>query len=274
MSLKGIIFFCVSFLSLCLAAQKSTLVANAGPYQKICSGAQVTLGGDSTAEKGQKPYTYSWMPAISVYYPDSSNPIASPTITTTYTVTVKDFLGDSAKGTITVYVYPYSLSVKPKDTTIKAGQTITLHAQVSAGDSIIYWSSGGSMYNQSTLNPDVFPVATTTYNVVAAFSHGCAIYDSVVVNVIPSNELVFYNSFTPNGDGANDYFYIGNIGLYPNNTLQIYNRYGQLIYNETGYNNDWKGTSLGTDVPCGTYFYILDTHDAPGKFHGEVTIIK
>jgi gliding motility-associated-like protein len=274
MSLKKNILVCISFFTLNIAAQ-TTFTVNAGEYQKICSGGKVILGGNPTAKGGQKPYSYVWTPTVSINYPDSSNPIASPTITTTYTVVVTDSIAKHKQSdTVTVYVYPYSLSVKPKDTTIKSGQTITLHAQVSSGDSIIYWSPGGSIYNQNTLNPDVFPSVTTEYTVVAAFDHGCAIYDSIIVHVIPSTELVFYNSFTPNGDGANDYFYIGNIGLYPNNTLQIYNRYGQLIYNETGYNNDWKGTCLGSDVPGGTYFYILDTHDTPGKFHGDVTIIR
>jgi len=272
MSFKRIIFFCFSFFAINLVAQKSSLIVNAGSYQKICPGTQVVLGGDSTAEKGQKPYTYLWKPTVSINYPDSANPIASPTITTTYTVTVKDFLGDSAKDTVTVYVYPYSLSAGP-GTTIKAGQTITLHGH-SLGYSTVYWSPPRNIDNANTLSPDVSPVSTTQYTIEASFPNNCFLYDTLTVHVIPSTELIFYNSFTPNGDGANDYFYIGNIGLYPNNTLQIYNRYGQLIYNETGYNNQWAGTSLGTDVPCGTYFYIIDTHDTPGKFHGEVTIIK
>ncbi|HEX7414068.1 MAG TPA: gliding motility-associated C-terminal domain-containing protein [Bacteroidia bacterium] len=268
---KKFILFCVCLLAGVLSAQ-AQLVVNAGTYKRICPGTQVVLGGNPTAHGGQKPYSYVWAPTTSLNYPDSANPIASPTTTTIYTVTVRDGVGGVAKDTVTIYVYPYYVYAG-RDTTIYEGQTITLHGQA-PGDSISWWSPNGSIYNQNTLNPDVFPTATTSYTLVAVFPHGCTYYTNLTVKVIPNSELYFYNSFSPNGDGANDYFYIGNISQYPNNTLEIYNRYGQKIYSVTGYNNDWTGSYLGTDLPSGTYFYILDTHEKPGKFKGEVNIIR
>ena len=250
---------------------KAQLSVVAGTYQKICPGASTPLGAKPSG--GKAPYTYSWTPSTSLNYPDSANPIAYPTSTTIYTVTIKDALGDIVTDTVTVYVYPYSLTVAPDSATILEGQTITIHAQA-PNDSAVYWSAIGNIYNANTLNPDVFPTGTTTYSLTVAFPHHCFLYSKVKITVIPNTKLYFYNSFTPNGDGANDYFYIGNIADFPNNTLEVYNRYGQKIFNETGYNNDWDGKYLGTELPCGTYFYILDTHDTPGKFKGEVTIIR
>ncbi len=273
MFLKGIILGCISFLAVSIAAQTTTFTINAGPYQKICPGTKVVLGGNPTAQGGGGGYQYMWHPGKSLNDSSIANPTASPTITTTYTVSVTDSARATKSATVTIYVYTYYASVKPQDTTIKEGQTITLHAQA-PGDSIVYWSPTASIYNQSTLNPDVFPSSTIQYTVAIVFPHGCTFYETVIVNVIPNSELYFYNSFTPNGDGANDFFYIGNISQYPNNTLDIYNRYGQKIFSETGYNNDWAGNYLGTELPCGTYFYILDTHDKPGKFRGEVSIIR
>lgn len=270
-SKKNILVYTFFLLSVfCTRAQP---VVDAGPYKTICPGGQVTIGGHPTASGGSKPYTYSWTPSASLNYPDSANPVAHPTATTHYTVFVKDLSGKTQQDTVTVYVYPYSLTVNPDSATIHQGQTITLHAQA-PNDSAVYWSATSNIYNANTLNPDVFPTATTTYSLTVAFPHHCFLYIKVKVTVLPSTELYFYNSFTPNGDGANDYFYIGNIGDYPNNTLEIYNRYGQKIFNETGYNNDWDGKYLGTDLPSGTYFYILDTHDTAGKFKGEINIIR
>ncbi|QFZ53650.1 T9SS type B sorting domain-containing protein [Oceanihabitans sp. IOP_32] len=80
--------------------------------------------------------------------------------------------------------------------------------------------------------------------------------------------LVTFNLFSPNGDGNNDTFIINCIENYPNNTLEVYNRWGNLVYRKTGYNNDWDGTSNGRSViraseklPVGTYYYVLDLGD-------------
>ncbi|MBU3123419.1 tandem-95 repeat protein, partial [Sinomicrobium sp. 2019215] len=78
--------------------------------------------------------------------------------------------------------------------------------------------------------------------------------------------LVVYNEFSPNGDGFNDTFVIDGIQLYPNNTIQVYNRYGNLVFKTSGYNNDWEGIAnksgaikKNDKLPVGTYFYVMDT---------------
>jgi gliding motility-associated-like protein/uncharacterized repeat protein (TIGR01451 family) len=77
--------------------------------------------------------------------------------------------------------------------------------------------------------------------------------------------LVVYNEFTPNNDGANDVFKIDCIENYPNNSLNVYNRYGALVYKQNHYNNDWDGIAnvsgainKGDKLPAGTYYYVLD----------------
>ncbi|MBA4410167.1 MAG: hypothetical protein C0397_12170, partial [Odoribacter sp.] len=68
---------------------------------------------------------------------------------------------------------------------------------------------------------------------------------------------------TPNGDGKNDTFYIVGIEFYPANRLTIYNRWGNVVYQKSGYQNEWDGYSNknkvgNTSLPVGTYFYVLD----------------
>jgi gliding motility-associated-like protein len=277
MFFKNSIIFCL-FLFVGRLSAQATYTVDAGSYKKICPGTQVKIGGNPTAQPSSGSYNYVWHPGKALYNYDSTkaNPIAQPNSTTVYTVYVKDNNNPGAEippKTVTVYVYPYYVNAGP-DVIIKAGQTITLHGQA-PGDSSVYWnSSNGAIYNPNTLNPDVFPGVTTIYSLAVNFPHGCILYDDVKVTVLPSAELVFYNSFSPNGDGANDVFYIGNLGLYPDNTLEIYNRYGQKVLTKNPYLNDWGGNYLGNDLPSGTYFYILDTHADAGKFRGEVNIIR
>ncbi|HEV7230726.1 MAG TPA: gliding motility-associated C-terminal domain-containing protein [Bacteroidia bacterium] len=84
--------------------------------------------------------------------------------------------------------------------------------------------------------------------------------------------------FTPNGDGINDTWFIGNTQYYPNLLVVVYNRWGQVIYQHKGLYEPWDGKSiLGLPVDDATYYYVIyedagDTHNGVSK--GSVTIIR
>ncbi len=91
--------------------------------------------------------------------------------------------------------------------------------------------------------------------------NGC---DTGTVSIsILCDGIKFFNGFSPNGDGVNDNFVIEGIESYPNNTLNIYNRWGTEVLKAKGYKNNWQGTWHGTNLPDGTYFYIFN--DGNGK---------
>lgn len=83
-----------------------------------------------------------------------------------------------------------------------------------------------------------------------------------------NGDIVIYNVLTPNGDGKNDYFLIENVELLKQNTMQIYNRWGVLVYEADNYDNNtvvFKGYSegratfiKGLKLPSGTYFYVFN----------------
>ncbi|GAA3925617.1 gliding motility-associated C-terminal domain-containing protein [Hymenobacter algoricola] len=68
-----------------------------------------------------------------------------------------------------------------------------------------------------------------------------------------TNDLVFYNVITPNGDGMNDKFEIKNLGLYPGSSLSIMNRWGKEVYQTGSYNNGWDAAEQAS----GVYYYLL-----------------
>lgn len=347
-------FLLVSITGIALA-QKPT--AFAGPDFTICpNGGSAVIGGSVAATGGTPPYTYLWNPPIALSSQTVSNPTASPTVQTTYTLQVRDAndslgtdvvtikisdilkytagkdstyclskasniqLGSAANSTVTAATFTwsptyalnnpnapnpianpsvsvtYSLFVSKdgctaytgdvaltitmfnvnlafNDTTIKEGETITLIANSSASTYTWYPWNATWLYG-STNKPDVSPTQTTTFYCFAQDANGCLGFDTVRVNVIPQDELIFYSAFTPNGDGNNDYFFIGNIQKYPDNVLKIYNRYGQVIFTSAGYQNDWNGEYQGNKLPTGTYFYILSTNSDKGNYKGSVTILR
>ena len=71
-------------------------------------------------------------------------------------------------------------------------------------------------------------------------------------------KLIFQDFFSPNGDGVNDNFEIGEIQRYPNNKIWIYDSVGNLVFETKGYDNSWQGTSNGNPLPKGSYLYRVD----------------
>jgi len=74
---------------------------------------------------------------------------------------------------------------------------------------------------------------------------------------VTSSELEVYTGFSPNGDGMNDVFAIKNLESYPENSLEIFNRWGNRVYRKENYTNDWDGSYDNILLPDGIYFYIL-----------------
>lgn len=88
-------------------------------------------------------------------------------------------------------------------------------------------------------------------------------------------------AFSPNGDGINDYFVIEGIELRPNNSIQIINRWGALVYSKDGYDNTWDGISehsltinRSKGLPTGTYYYILKYHDSNISLTGYIYLMR
>jgi gliding motility-associated-like protein len=89
------------------------------------------------------------------------------------------------------------------------------------------------------------------------------------------------NAFTPNGDGFNDYWVIGNrvtgtLGeFYPWAVVEVYNRAGELVYrSREGYPDPWDGRSNGHRLPMDSYFYVIFLNNGQPPVTGHVTIIR
>ncbi|TND08046.1 MAG: hypothetical protein FD123_2600 [Bacteroidetes bacterium] len=242
---------------------------NAGQDTSICIGASLTLG--AAANSNTNGITFSWSPTLFLDNPTAPRPIYTPiaTGTITYTVTITSPNCPTKFSTITVTTHGLPTINAGPDVTIQEGQTTTLNAT----GGVIYWWTGNNINYNGTYNPDVEPPQTSVYIVEAVDENGCYGNDSVIVYVIPNNELVFYNTFTPNNDGDNDTWYIGNLSKYPNNRIEVFNRYGGLVYAKASYDNSWDGTNFGDKLPEATYYFILDLGNGE-KVSGSVTIVR
>ncbi|MFT4740188.1 MAG: gliding motility-associated-like protein/uncharacterized repeat protein (TIGR01451 family), partial [Marivirga sp.] len=104
---------------------------------------------------------------------------------------------------------------------------------------------------------------------------------SELISIEVMDEFEVTSGFSPNGDGNNDVWQIKGIENYPENNVKVFNRWGNEVFSVKGYNNTnngWTGevkSSLvlsGTDVPDGTYFYLIDLGDGSKPLTGHITI--
>ncbi|MDZ4756846.1 MAG: gliding motility-associated C-terminal domain-containing protein, partial [Bacteroidota bacterium] len=145
------------------------------------------------------------------------------------------------------------------------GQTILLGASTVIGAPAIAgntysWTPSVGLSSTTVAEPQASPIVTTTYYLTETnTSTGCSKTSTVVITVVPV--LDFFNGFSPNGDGYNDYWKIPVLDFYPVNKVQIINRWGNEVWVGDNYDNKtilWTGKNMnGDDLPDGTYYYIV-----------------
>lgn len=126
------------------------------------------------------------------------------------------------------------------------------------------WTKGSAKY------PDLSVLTGATkgvYLLTLKDAKGCIDTISVNVEEGPCNAVEIYDVITPNGDGVNDFWVINGIKDYPHNTVQIFDKWGDLVYEKQGYNNEWQGQGNKGELPDGTYYYLVKLNE-PNKFGG------
>ena len=144
-----------------------------------------------------------------------------------------------------------------------------LSANIVGTPTVIWYNAltGGTPYNVTDLL-----VNGTTYYAAIVSQSGCESI-RLLVKVVICTDLIIPDGFSPNNDGINDTFEIPNLAiLYPNFKLEIYNRYGSLLYTGDINKENWRGTTTENGLkldnnllPTGVYFYILDFNDGIKK---------
>ncbi len=172
--------------------------------------------------------------------------------------------------TITVTIEDLPLIDAGLDVTIIEETSTILNA---SGGVTYVWSPSSGLNDTTLASPTATPLETITYYVTGTNASGCSAIDSVTVTVIPT--IQFPDGITPNGDGKNDTWVIDYIEEYPEAVVEIYNRWGELLFHSDDYQNDWDGTYNGENLPIGTYYFIIDLNDDKTEaFTGPLTVLR
>ncbi len=216
-----------------------------------------------TVSGGTTPYSYNW-----------SNGLTTPDINSLtvgeYLVTATDAMG--------CLVYTAGIIMEPSPISIEliAYETSCVDQTDGYINSTIEGGSGGYDYiwsnGETTENISDLPAGEYSLSVTDIF--GCESSNSIMVNVNNVACLSVPSSFSPNGDGINDTWVIHNLDLYPDCFMQIFNKWGTIVFESQSYSENWDGTYMGNPLPAGTYYYILSFTASLETLKGTITIIK
>lgn len=206
----------------------------------------------------------------------SSNGLFSPSTagagehTIRYSFTGNNGCSDFKEIIIPVYPKP-NVDAGPDKYVLEGGVTILEGS--ATGNGLSYnWTPANFLDNAIVLKPKASPVNDILYTIKVTSAAGCSASDEVFVKVL--TEPIIPNVFTPNGDGKNDNWQIPALESYPGNKVDVYNRYGQVIFSSTGYSIPWDGRFKGKDVPAGTYYYIIDPKNGRKPMSGFVDVVR
>lgn len=195
---------------------------------------------------------------------------------TTFTDVFKNQWGCDSQRTFTLTVHP------------RPALTITTNtdSRICLQDELLLTATGADTYNwylngtyHSSKNPYQTLIYTehTNIKVVGTNSYSCTDSTSITLTGEPCCEIGLPNAFSPNGDGLNDHFGLITPGNPKHYLINIYDRWGTLVFTSTQVNAQWDGSIKGRPAEVGVYYYYVEYECQNGsttKEKGDITLIR
>ncbi|MDX9751391.1 MAG: gliding motility-associated C-terminal domain-containing protein, partial [Flavobacteriales bacterium] len=215
---------------------------------------------------GAAPFTYAWSNG-------GDTPLLEGLAAGTYDVTVTDANGCTFTGSWAVWEAD-AIVIDTLLSVYSGGYNVSTHG--GSDGSIQTGVSGGTppyTYDWSTGagTPDLHGLSAGEYVLTVTDANGCTA--EMAITVTEPDDLAMPTGFTPNGDGANDTFFVRGLDAYPTNTFVVFNRWGNVVYDRLNYANDWAGENQQQEaLPNGTYFVILKVNAGERTLQGYVDL--
>ena len=192
----------------------------------------------------------------------------------TYTVFIKDTISQCAVTDSFTIVSPDSIQITADVTNVLCLEPNGAISLSVAGGTPPYkyeWSDKSTASSISGL-------VAGSYSVTVTDANGCTQKYTTLLQDTACHDIVIFNAISPNGDGINDTWEIQGLQHYPNNTVQVFDTWGDEVFEESNYKNDWGGMGKGgKELPDGTYYYLVKingqkTPDGQDAFTGYLMI--
>lgn len=257
-------------------APSFTVLANAGSDATLCLNSSVLL--DGLPSINAIGYQWSLVAPPSSSIANTATTLVTPAVgSNTYVLLVTSSIAACFdEDTVIVNINPLPI--------VDAGptQSVSLYSPVNIGGNptsltgVTYtWLPSNFLNDPNVANPVGNNTVNVTYTVFVTDANGCISSSTVDIFIYP--EIKIPNGFSPNADGRNDAWIIDNIQQFTECTVEVYNRWGELLFQSPpGYPTPFDGRFKNKDLPVGTYYYIIDLkHIAyPKPFTGPLTIFR
>ena len=215
--------------------------------------------GDGTKFNGENPPPHN--------YPEPGSYLVSLNLKTSDGCT---------SDTVTTDLAIYQTDAKTgDDTTVISGQPFQLHA---SGGEYYQWSPAEFLSDPTIADPVATINGNMQYILKAYLSEGCPTYDTINIKVYKEDLGVSVpNAFSPDNNGINDRFHPVITSISSIEHFEVFNRYGQKVYDSQGIGQGWDGTFNGHPQPVGTYIWLIKGRDYLGNPHsakGTVVLIR
>ncbi|MBK9284351.1 MAG: gliding motility-associated C-terminal domain-containing protein [Sphingobacteriaceae bacterium] len=259
-----------TMLDTVVITNKSTPVFSiSNPKPEVCPDEKASV----EASGNGSTYQYSWYDGINPI--GSGSLFISPPINGSSVVTVVAFDPISTCTAANQFtITNFSISTEP---------LLVSKNPLCPGDSSIISFLGAQNYTWSTASGSIIatdvegisvkPVTAENYSVNIIDENGCALKRFVSIQIDTDCKIKIYNTVTLNGDNNNDKFIIDNIGQFKRNNVTIFNRWGKVLFNESGYDNETVYWPKNKNLSGGTYFYLIDLGNGT-PIKGWIELIK
>ena len=226
---------------------------NAGADLLLCKGRSIQLSASGTG-------SFVWSPAGPLNNPNIYNPVASPDITTAFTVNLTDQWGCKNSDQVTVEVRIQPVANAGPDQELDYTFETNMQASVLGANQTGVWTLVGGKGDISDIHSPTSHVSDLSIeknSFLWTVTNGVCPESTDTVHIKVKN-LIIPTLITPNLDGNNDYFVIGGIETIGKTSLTVFNRWGARVYEKREYDNSWDGVDdKENPLPEDTYFFIL-----------------
>jgi gliding motility-associated-like protein len=175
-------------------------------------------------------------------------------------------------GLLTINKLNQSIIFVPIENKFSNDPDFTVSATASSGNSIIYNSSDNSV---AAVNGNTVHIITTGKIAITATQPGNEIYNPIstfnTLTILPIPVIITANTITPNDDGINDKWVV--TGIDNKTIVNIFNRYGKIVFQSKGYTTQFNGTFNGKKLPAGVYYYLIAFADKGTNLSGSLTVL-